>query len=39
MYINSSLILHVVDETIAFQVAKWLNNLSIKNTWETLQLC
>jgi hypothetical protein len=31
MYIDNNLILHVVDETIRFQAAKWLQNVSVKH--------
>jgi hypothetical protein len=31
MYIENSLILHVVDETTRFQIAKWLQNISAKH--------
>ena len=39
MYIDGSPILHVVDEATRLQAAGWLNNVSAKNTWETLRLC
>jgi hypothetical protein len=39
MYIDNNLILHVVDETTRFQVAKWLQNINAKHTWEMLRLC
>lgn len=39
MYIDGSVILHVINETTGFQIAKWLNNDSAKHTWEILQLC
>ena len=39
MYIDSSLILHVVDEATRFQAARWLRNVSAKHTWDTLRLC
>ena len=39
MYINGDPILHVVNEATKFQAARWLNNMSAKHTWDTLQLC
>lgn len=39
MYIDNSLILHVVDEATRFQSARWLQNISAKHTWDTLRLC
>jgi hypothetical protein len=39
MYVDNNFILHVVDETTRFQVAKWLRNISVKHTWEMLRLC
>ncbi len=39
MYIENSLILHVVDEATRFQIAKWLSNISVKHIWEMLRLC
>lgn len=38
IYIDDNPILHIIDETIRFQVAKWLNNISAKHIWGTLQL-
>ena len=38
MYIDGP-ILHVVDQAIAFQAARWLQNISAKHVWETLRLC
>jgi hypothetical protein len=39
MYIENHLILHVVDEVIRFQAAKWLQNISAKHIWDMLRLC
>ena len=39
IYIDGSPILHVINEAIRFQAAKWLRDLSAKYTWETLQYC
>jgi hypothetical protein len=39
MYIDNSLILHVVDDVTRFQIAKWLQNISAKHIWEMLRLC
>jgi hypothetical protein len=37
MYIDSSLILHTIDEATRFQAAKWLRDVSAKHIWETLR--
>ncbi len=39
MYIDNSLILHVVDDATRFQIAKWLQNISAKHIWKMLRLC
>jgi hypothetical protein len=39
MYIENHFILHIIDDVTRFQVAKWLQNLIIKHTWEMLRLC
>jgi hypothetical protein len=39
MYIENHLILHVIDEIIRYQVAKWLQNISAKHIWDMLCLC
>jgi hypothetical protein len=39
MYISASPILHVVDEATRFQTGRWLDNITAKHTWETLQAC
>ncbi len=39
MYIENHLILHVVDDATRFQAAKWLQNITVKHTWEMLRLC
>ena len=36
MYIENSPILHVVDEAISFQAARWLQDISASHTWDTL---
>jgi hypothetical protein len=39
MYIENHFILHVIDEIIRFQAAKWLQNISAKHIWNMLRLC
>jgi hypothetical protein len=39
MYIDNNLILHVVDDVTRFQIAKWLQNISVKHIWKMLRLC
>ncbi len=39
MYIENHFILHVNDEIIRFQVAKWLQNISAKHIWDMLCFC
>jgi hypothetical protein len=39
MYIDSNLILHVVDDVTRFQAAKWLQNIFAKHIWNMLCLC
>jgi hypothetical protein len=39
MYIWNHLILHVIDDVIRFQAAKWLQNISAKHIWDMLHLC
>jgi hypothetical protein len=39
MYIENSLILHVVDDVTRFRTAKWLQNISAKHIWNMLRLC
>jgi hypothetical protein len=39
MYIENHFILHVIDDVIKFQVAKWLQNISAKHIWNMLRLC
>jgi hypothetical protein len=39
MYIENSLILHVVDDATRFQISKWLQNISAKHIWKMLRLC
>ncbi len=39
MYIENHFILHVIDEIIRFQAAKWLQNISAKHIWDMLRLC
>ena len=33
------LILHVVDEATRYQAARWLQNITAKDTWEVFRLC
>jgi hypothetical protein len=39
MYLDSRLVLHVVDKATAFQAARFLRNISAKATWEALRVC
>jgi hypothetical protein len=39
MYIDNNLILHIVDDVTRFQIAQWLQNISVKHIWEMLRLC
>jgi hypothetical protein len=39
MYLDGHPVLHVVDEATAFQAARFLNDLSSKETWEQLRHC
>jgi hypothetical protein len=39
MYVENNFILHVIDKATRFQVAKWLQNVSAKHTWNMLCLC
>jgi hypothetical protein len=39
LYIENHFILHVIDEIIRFQAAKWLQNISAKHIWNMLRLC
>ncbi len=39
MYIENNLILHVVDDVTRFQVARWLQSISARHTWDMLRLC
>jgi hypothetical protein len=39
MYIENHFILHVIDDVIRFQAAKWLQNISAKHIWNMLRLC
>ncbi|CCD52037.1 similar to putative integrase [Botrytis cinerea T4] len=39
MYIDTSPILHVIDEGTRFQAAQWLTNISAKHTFDTLRKC
>ena len=39
MYIDNEPILHVIDEVTRFQSARWLANINVRHTWNTLQLC
>lgn len=39
MYIDSSLVLHVVDEATKFQAARWLENMTSQHTCDILRLC
>jgi hypothetical protein len=38
MYINDKPVLHIVDEATRFNTARWLENISAKATWTTLQI-
>jgi hypothetical protein len=39
MYIENHLILHVMNEIIKFQAAKWLQNIFARHIWNMLCLC
>ena len=39
MYIDGSPVLHVIDERTRFKAARWLRNLSARQTWDTLRSC
>jgi hypothetical protein len=39
MYIENHLILHVVDDVTRFQVARWLQSINARHTWDMLRLC
>ncbi|KAG9244629.1 hypothetical protein BJ878DRAFT_479973 [Calycina marina] len=39
MYINNLPVLHVVDEATRFQAARWLKDISTKETWDALRAC
>ena len=39
LYIDSNLVLQVVDEGISFQAARWLMNMSASHIWDMLRLC
>jgi hypothetical protein len=39
MYIENHFILHVVDNATRFQIAKWLQNISVKHISHMLRLC
>jgi hypothetical protein len=39
MYFNNKLVLYIINKATAFQAAKFLKNISIKTTWNTLQVC
>jgi hypothetical protein len=39
IYIDGAPVLHIVDKDICFQAGRWLSNISIKYTWDTLRAC
>ncbi len=39
MYIENTSILHVINEITRLQVARWLQNISVKHIWDMLRLC
>ena len=39
MYLDSKSVLYIVDEATVFQAVKFLKNMSIKTTWDALQVC
>src|ERR1700721_4346368 len=39
IYLDSKPVLHVIDESTAFQAAKFLKDMSAKSTWDTLRIC
>lgn len=36
IYLDKKLILYIIDVTTTFQIRRFLNNMSTKETWETL---
>jgi len=39
MYINGSLVLYIIDKATRYQAACWLQNISVKHTWDILRTC
>lgn len=39
LYLNGKPVLQVVDEATAFQAARFLQNMSARNAWDTLRIC
>ena len=39
IYLDEKPVLYAVDNTIAFQAGRFLNNMSAKETWEALRQC
>ena len=39
VYLNGEAVLYVVDETIAFQAARFVRSMSAKDAWEVLRAC
>jgi len=39
MYINSSPVLHVIDEATSFQAARFLSSMTAEAVWEALRVC
>ena len=39
MYLDSKLVLYVVDKVTVFQAAKFLKDISVKTTWDALRIC
>ena len=39
MYIDRKPVLHIVDEGTRYQAGRWLQNISVKHTWDTLRVC
>ena len=39
MYIDRKPVLHIINNIMAFQAAKFLHNIEATTVWEALQLC
>lgn len=39
MYIDNNPILHIIDDATCYQAARWLKNITIKHTWDSIRAC